>query len=164
MHVNVIAPIAPVQDPANDALDDEQLAALHDDRTLLISAGAATEVEALARRVHAASGRASFPFVGASAGAFPIDAVALRQTCAALLDAASGGSLLLADIECTPAAVQHLLIDVLEQLQSARAPAAGVRLIAGTTVPLYERAVAGLFSERLFYRLNLIHLSGSAAV
>jgi DNA-binding NtrC family response regulator len=163
MHLNVIAPIPPIQDERNDANDDEQLAARHDERTLLISAGAATDVKALARRIHAAGVRASFPFVDAAAGALPLDPAALRRTCAGLLDAAGGGSLLLTDIECTPAAVQHLLMDVLAQLQSARAPSARARLIAGTTVPLYERAVAGLFSERLFYRLNTIHLSGAAA-
>jgi transcriptional regulator of acetoin/glycerol metabolism len=33
-----------------------------------------------------------------------------------------------------------------------------VRLISGTTTSLLDRVAAGTFSERLFYRLNIIHL------
>src|SRR5688500_9832153 len=33
-----------------------------------------------------------------------------------------------------------------------------VRLISGTTVSRVGRVAAGTFSERLFYRLNIIHL------
>jgi Sigma-54 interaction domain len=34
-----------------------------------------------------------------------------------------------------------------------------VRLMAGTTVSLRERIADGAFSERLFYRLNIIHVT-----
>ena len=51
-----------------------------------------------------------------------------------------------------------LLVQLLADLQSARAPSAAVRVISGTTVSLLDRIAAGTFSERLFYRLNLLHL------
>jgi DNA-binding NtrC family response regulator len=57
-----------------------------------------------------------------------------------------------------PAAVQEAFVDLLAGLESARKPSAAVRLISGTTVSLLDRIAAGSFSERLFYRLNIIHL------
>src|SRR4029078_7961200 len=39
----------------------------------------------------------------------------------------------------------------------------GVRLISGTTVSLLDRIAAGTFSEQLFYRLNIIHLTVASA-
>jgi transcriptional regulator of aromatic amino acid metabolism len=54
------------------------------------------------------------------------------------------------------------LIDLLAALESARRPSAAVRLISGTTVSLLERVAAGTFSERLFYRLNILHLVAGA--
>jgi DNA-binding NtrC family response regulator len=38
-----------------------------------------------------------------------------------------------------------------------------VRLIFGTTVSLLDRVTAGTFSDRLFYRLNVIHLTARDA-
>ena len=63
--------------------------------------------------------------------------------------------------------MQEALIDLLAGLESARRPSAAVRLISGTTVALLDRVAGGTFSERLFYRLNIIHLTvgnGSEAV
>jgi DNA-binding NtrC family response regulator len=53
---------------------------------------------------------------------------------------------------------QEAFIDLLTELESARRPSATARLISGTTVSLLDRVSAGTFSERLFYRLNIIHL------
>jgi len=50
-------------------------------------------------------------------------------------------------------------LTTLAQLQDARNPPVAVRLIAGTTVALRERVADSAFSERLFYRLNVIHVS-----
>ncbi len=83
---------------------------------------------------------------------------------ARLLDAAASGSVLVSAIEHLPAAVQMTLIDMLAGLESSRPPAASVRLISGTTVSLLERVAAGAFSERLFYRLNIIHLMAAASL
>jgi transcriptional regulator of acetoin/glycerol metabolism len=77
------------------------------------------------------------------------------------------GTLLVSAVEEMPATVQDAMIDLLGGLESARVPSAMARLISGTTVSLLDRVAAGTFSERLFYRLNIIHLmvgDGSEAV
>lgn len=112
----------------------------------------------MARRVHLAGVRAELPFVHACACDLPFEAEALREQCCSLLDAAAGGSLLIADIEEMPPVVQDVLVEVLAGLELSRRPSAAVRLISGTTESLLDRVAAGTFSERLFYRLNIIHL------
>jgi len=93
-----------------------------------------------------------------AAAAFPLEAPALTATCANLYHAASGGTLLLTDVEHTPDLVQDRLIETFTYLDATRKRSGGVRLIAGTTTVLHERVAAGTFSERLFYRLNVIHI------
>jgi DNA-binding NtrC family response regulator len=126
--------------------------------TTLITASTATDVEHLARRIHAASARAASWFVQTSAAALPVEPRALLETCAGLIEAAAGGTLLLTAVEQMPAIAQDRFIETLAQLQSVRDPSAAVRLMAGTTVSLHERIADGAFSERLFYRLNIIHV------
>jgi transcriptional regulator of acetoin/glycerol metabolism len=93
-----------------------------------------------------------------SAAALPTDATVFAAACARLLDAASGGSLLLTNVEEVSTFGQESLIETLAELQGARDPLAAVRLIAGTTVILHDRVATSTFSERLFYRLNIIHV------
>jgi DNA-binding NtrC family response regulator len=93
-----------------------------------------------------------------SAGELAVGAQALREDCLRFLDAAAGGTVLVSDVQEMPAAVLEALIDLLAGLESARRPSAAVRLISGTTVSLLDRVAAGTFSERLFYRLNIIYL------
>jgi DNA-binding NtrC family response regulator len=138
-------------------VEDEEMAG-RSSATLLITASTRGEVETVARRIHRTSFRATAPFVRVRTGTLPIEPRMLRETCSALLDAAPGGSMLMTDVEEMPASVQGVLADLLAELQSARARSAAVRLISGTTVPLLDRIAAGTFSERLFYRLNLLHL------
>jgi DNA-binding NtrC family response regulator len=78
----------------------------------------------------------------------------LRDNCSSLLDTAAGGSIRISDVEEMPSTVQRVLVDVLAELQVARASSAPVRLIAGTTVSLLDRIAAGTFSDRLFPRLS----------
>jgi DNA-binding NtrC family response regulator len=140
----------------NRAREEIALAAKCAAMTVLITAECAAAVEDLARRIHAASARAASPFVLVAAATLPSDTAVLTERCADLLDTVRGGSLLLTDIEQMPAIVQNRL---LETLVGLRAEAAGqVRLIAGTTTILSERISEGAFSERLFYRLNTIHV------
>lgn len=143
------------------AVDDVNLASRSPAR-LLITASAPPAVETLARRIHGIGPRARFPFVMTWAGELPTDAQALRDDCARLLDVAAGGSVLVSAVEEMPSAAQDALIDLLAALESARRPSAAVRLISGTTVSLLERVAAGTFSERLFYRLNILHLVAGA--
>jgi DNA-binding NtrC family response regulator len=139
------------------ALDGEDLARESAAR-LLITAGHASAVEVIARRIHASSLRARFPFVHVSAAALPTEPDRLRVAWSGLLAAAVGGSLLVRDVEIMPALVQEQFTELLDQCDDARAPAAAVRLVSGTTVMLFDRIASGSFSERLFYRLNTLHL------
>src|SRR5581483_8234424 len=61
-------------------------------------------------------------------------------------------------VEEMPQTVQDTLIELLDGLEFTRRPCDAVRLISGTTVSLLDRIAAGTFSDRLFYRLNIIHL------
>jgi len=139
-----------------DALEDEELAGRTGARLLITAANGA--VETVARRVHGGSRRAAFPFVRVWAGELPEDPVMLRETCVTLLEAAPGGSMFITDVEDMPPIVQDVLVELLVDLQGARAPSDAVRVITATSVSLLDRVAAGTFSERLFYRLNLIHL------
>ena len=72
---------------------------------------------------------------------------------------ASGGSLLLHHVEDMHAINQGRLIETLVELQqNVGERVAKVRLMAGTTVSLRDCVAAGTFSDRLFYRLNVIHV------
>lgn len=150
--------VTAVPDQASDRGVEEEEMAGRSSATLLITASTRREVETVARRIHRTSFRATSPFVRVGTVTLPIEFRSLRERCSALLDAATGGSMLMTDVEEMPATVQGLLVELLADLQSARAPSAAVRVISGTTVSLLDRIAAGTFSERLFYRLNLLHL------
>ena len=143
--------------PALLAVEDVNLASRSPAR-LLITASTHQAVETLARHIHGSGPRAQFPFVVTTAGKLPVGAQALSNGCAGFLDAAAGGSVLVNAVEEMPAAVQEGLIDLLARIESTRKRSAAVRLISGTTVSLLDRVAAGTFSERLFYRLSIIHL------
>jgi DNA-binding NtrC family response regulator len=152
MEAFAVVDVTPERDHASD---DVALAARSAMATVLITADGAAAVERVARRIHAASGRGSFPFVLAAAATLPIDATVLVETCAGLLDTARGGSLLLTDVEQMLPSVQDGFMDMLARVRTGR-----VRLMAGTTTSLYERIAGGTFSERLFYQLNIVHVVG----
>ena len=146
--------------------EDEELANQSPAR-LLITAPTEQGVETLARRIHGAGPRAQFPFVQTWAVELPVGSELLKEYCARLLELAAGGSLLVSAVEEMPANVQDPMNALLGGLESARMPSDAARLISGTTVSLLDRVAAGSFSERLFYRLNIIHLmvgNGSEAV
>jgi len=153
--MNSAAVAVPVQ--SAHAVEHEDVAA-RCDVTTLITASTATDVEHLARRIHAASARAACAFVQASAAALPVEAGALLETCAGLIDAAAGGTLFLTAVEEMPTSAQDRFIETFARLQSIRDSSVAVRLMAGTSVSLRERIAEGAFSERLFYRLNIIHV------
>ena len=152
------------EDRALGVLTDDINAASRSSARLLITAATQRTVETLARRIHASGPRARSPFVMTCAGELRVGTQALSDDCLRLLDAAAGGSVLISAVEEMPAVVQAALIDVLDGLESARRPSAAVRLISGTTVSLLDRVAAGTFSDRLFYRLNILHLSAGAGL
>jgi len=156
-----VAVAEPVQS-TNHVVEHEDIAARCAARTL-ITASTETAVERLARRIHAAGSRSALSFVQASAAALPVEPRAFLETCAGLIEAAAGGTLLLTGVEEMPAFAQGRFFETLAELQDARNPSVAVRLIAGTTVSLRECIANGAFSERLFYRLNVIHVAGKDA-
>jgi DNA-binding NtrC family response regulator len=139
------------------AVEDEHLASRSPAR-LLITAPTQPGVETLAMRVHETGPRARFPFVHTCASDLPVEPEVLREYCTTVLAAATGGSVLITGVEEMPPVVQEVLSELLAGLEFVRSPSADVRLISGTTVSLLDRVAAGTFSERLFYRLNTIHL------
>ena len=109
--MTALVEVAEVTGHGPRAVEDDPLAVRCAVTTCLITAGIAADVEAVARRIHAAGPRAAFPFVHVSADTLPTDA--------SLIDAARGGSLLVTNVEAMPAVVQESLIEMLAQLQGA---------------------------------------------
>ena len=147
---------APWETPATGAVTaDVALAAQCAATTVLITAASDEVIEHLARGIHAASARAARPFGLVAAATLPIDA-GLIARCAELLEAVDGGSLLLTGVEHMPAGVQDNVIEAFDTLDTATSDRA--RLMVGSSTNLYQRVLDGLFSARLFYRLNVIHI------
>ncbi|MFN5756732.1 MAG: sigma-54 interaction domain-containing protein [Planctomycetia bacterium] len=133
--------------------------------------------EEVARAIHAASARASKPFVsvncgglvstlaesqlfghekGAFTGAFGMTFGAFR--------AANGGVVFLDEIGEMPLDLQPKLLHVLQRLEvtpvgSTQVHPVDVQVIAATNRDLETDVAAGRFREDLFYRLNTIHLT-----
>ena len=66
--------------------------------------------------------------------------------------------MLLSDVDELPETVQQVLIGLLDEREHERDGAAAARLVSGSTVSLLQRVLAGTFSAKLFYRLNVIHV------
>jgi DNA-binding NtrC family response regulator len=139
------------------AVEDEDVASQFP-ANLLITAPTQPGVETLARHVHETGPRARFPLVHTWAGDLPVEPEVLKKYWTSVLAAAAGGSVLVSAVEEMPPAVQDALGELLAGLEFARSASAEARLISGTTVSLLDRVATGTFSERLFYRLNIIHL------
>jgi DNA-binding NtrC family response regulator len=137
-------------------VEDEDIAS-RSDAPLLISARTRRDVEELARRIHEGGSRASRPFVPIRIQAWPTMPRTIKKRWSAAFTTAAGGSVLLTGVEDMSPAFQDLFAELIDDLRRSNRPDSP-RLISGTTVPLLDRVEAGTFSERLFYRLNLIHL------
>ena len=140
--------------PAGIAGDDEGLAAQSVMR-LLITAPTSQRVGSIARRMHGFSARAQGPFVHERARERPPVTSALRGTCERLLAAAASGAMLRSNDDKMPAAGQTVLID-LGELGRARPPAAAIRHVYSSMVPLLHCVLAGTFCSQSLYRLNII--------
>ena len=141
----------------NDIARDADLAA-RSGSTILITALTPSDVEHLARVIHIASARAAYPFIKVAADALPREADLFMKKFASVMDLAEGGTVLLMGVADIPPVVQEKLLETLAQFHGARDLEPQVRLIAGTTADLRDGIATGMFSERLFYRLNVIHL------
>ena len=65
-------------------------------------------------------------------------------------------SVLLQEVHALDLADQALLEKEIEEVRTH--PRHPVRILASSSAPLFERVMDQLFSERLFYRLNMIHV------
>jgi DNA-binding NtrC family response regulator len=117
-------------------------------------------MQQLACDVHAASGFAARRLTIASATQFPADMLAFQAHWRQLLAGAMGGSLFISSVEAIPPCVQELLSHALHLMSLQQLP---VRVISGTTQPLFSEVARGHFSEALYYRLNVIHLHADPA-
>ncbi len=129
---------------------------------------------AMARALHATSGRAGGPFVAVNCAALPENLLeselfghvkgaftGATSARAGLFADADAGSLLLDEIGEMSPALQAKLLQVIEA-RTVRAVGSGkerpvdVRVIAATHRDLRERARAGAFREDLLYRLDVV--------
>ena len=146
------------------------------DVSILINGQSGTGKEVLAQAIHAASPRASKPFIAINCGALPeqlleselfghakgafTGAVSARE---GLFQAAEGGTLFLDEIGDMPQALQVKLLRVLQErkvrpLGSNNDVSINVRIISATHRDLPKAMEKKSFREDLYYRLNVVNL------
>lgn len=146
------------------------------DVSVLINGQSGTGKEVLAQAIHAASPRATKPFIAINCGALPeqlleselfghakgafTGAVSARE---GLFQAAEGGTLFLDEIGDMPQALQVKLLRVLQErkvrpLGSNRDLDINVRIISATHRDLPKAMEKKSFREDLYYRLNVVNL------
>lgn len=146
------------------------------DVSVLINGQSGTGKEVLAKAIHAASPRASKPFIAINCGALPeqlleselfghakgafTGAVSARE---GLFQAAEGGTLFLDEIGDMPQTLQVKLLRVLQErkvrpLGSNRDLDIDVRILSATHRDLPKAMERQEFREDLFYRLNVVSL------
>ncbi|MGZ3181389.1 MAG: sigma-54 interaction domain-containing protein [Telluria sp.] len=162
--------------PAVQRLRSQILRVAAVDAPVLIwgESGSGKELAALA--IHAASARATGPFVAINCGAIPASLIqselfghergaftGAARARAGLIESAAGGTIFLDEIADLPREQQANLLRFLQEktiyrVGAARSLAVDVRVVAASHVNL-ERAVAdGQFREDLYYRVSVLPL------
>jgi two-component system response regulator AtoC len=164
------------QSPAIRLLAQRAARVAPSDLPVLVHGETGTGKELVARAVHAASPRATAPFVAESCAAFAegllaselfgheagafTGAVGRKR---GLFELAHGGTLFLDEVGDTPAAVQANLLRVLQEGQLRRVGgeamvSVDVRLVAATHKDLAMLVSEGRFRQDLYYRLRGVTL------
>ena len=146
------------------------------DCNILITGESGTGKELLARYVHAQSARRDRPFVAVNCGAFSEELLAnelfghvkgaytgANSDRAGLIEAASGGTLLLDEVTEMSPAMQVKLLRVVQERELLRVGATrptpvDVRYLAATNRDLQQAVAEGVLRSDLYYRLNVVNL------
>jgi DNA-binding NtrC family response regulator len=139
---------------------------------VLVTGGTHEDRDMCARIIHARGDRARGPFVvvsdrnigthGDRSAVSSGQALMLRRQ----FEQARGGTLFIDDVAALTAEAQGQLLFLLEERTRGGdgpiTPAGDVRIIAGARRHLDRERAKGVFSEALFYRLNIVHLDLTA--
>jgi DNA-binding NtrC family response regulator len=146
------------------------------DCTVLILGETGTGKELVAKTIHQLSNRAEKRFLAVNCGAFSEELLAnelfghereaftgARGIKRGLLEAASGGTVLLDEIGDMPASMQVKLLRVLQEKYLIRVGGTeeipvDIRVLAATNKDLRHEVERGTFRQDLYYRLNVIAL------
>ena len=151
-------------------LDEDTTFAASADACVLITVDRDVDAEWIARLIHQRSSRRHGPFEilsGAelSEPAFEFQLLGDSQASPArnergLFEKAEGGTVLVAGLGTLSAAKQSILLEVLDRFcaQPAATARNHARIIGAADTALLGRVACKEFSDRLFYRLNVIHV------
>jgi DNA-binding NtrC family response regulator len=146
------------------------------DANVLVTGGHGTGKELVAEWLHAASPRATRPFIAVNVGAVPeglFESEMFGHVKGAFTDAradrmgrfevADGGTLFLDEIATIPPPQQAKLLralqsGIVERVGSSKGRRVDVRVISATNAEVDDEVAAGRFREDLLFRLNTIEI------
>lgn len=167
-------------DPATGQLIDLATRVARTDVTVFINGPTGSGKEVLARQVHAASRRATAPFIAINCAAIPenmLEAILFGHEKGAftgaqannkgIIRAADGGTLLLDEISEMPMGLQAKLLRVLQErkvtpIGSQTEVPVDIRVVATSNRNMADEVAARRFREDLYYRLNVFPLATRA--
>jgi transcriptional regulator with GAF, ATPase, and Fis domain len=146
------------------------------DSTVLITGETGTGKELIARAIHKRSPRSARAFVAVNCAAIPSSLIVSElfghekgaftgalQRRQGRFELADGGTIFLDEVGELPAAIQIMLLRVLQEHEFERVGGSGpvrvnIRVIAATNRDLHTAVADGTFRADLFYRLNVFPL------
>ncbi|HTP27348.1 MAG TPA: sigma 54-interacting transcriptional regulator [Anaeromyxobacteraceae bacterium] len=148
------------------------------DLPVVLTGESGTGKELFAQSIHAASGRASGPFVAVNCGSIPPHLVEAelfgyepgaftggkREGSSGRFEDADGGTLLLDEVSELASQAQTALLRLLQEREVVRIGGSAprrvdVRIVAATNKRLEEEVLARRFRRDLYYRLNVLPIA-----